>query len=238
MTARAVALAVARRVLPVSLRRRLLLQAVRRAPHRFGLRQLGAIYGTDKIAPSHTHLGKTYCDIYEPYLRSRRRRTFTLLEIGVEDGESLRMWRAYFPNARICGLDIDPEAARLAPEFDVITASQDDVAALARLLDRYPDLEVVVDDGSHYNEHIIRTFEFLFPRLPSGAVYAIEDLDASYDREWGGYPDLNPQLRAGNDRADVDGFLRRLIEDCDLGGDERQVAFVHLWPWLAVVGRA
>src|SRR5688500_7895228 len=97
--------AAARRVLPVGFRRRLLLAAVRRAPYRFGLGHLGAIFGTNKAGAE--HIGESYCDVYERYLRPRRRRSFTLLEIGVQDGESLRMWRAYFPKARICGLDID-----------------------------------------------------------------------------------------------------------------------------------
>jgi hypothetical protein len=238
MTARAAAVAAARRVLPVDLRRRLLLFAVRRAPYRFKLARLGAIYGTDKVDAAHTHLGKTYCDVYELYLQSRRREAFTLLEIGVYNGDSLRMWDAYFPNATICGLDIDPGSARHAPEFEVVTAAQDDVGALCGLLDRHPDLEVVVDDGSHFNEHIIRTFDVLFPRLPSGGLYLIEDIEASYSGEWHGYPQLNPDLTGGNDRADFDRFLGRLVRDCDLGGEERQVAFVHLWPSLAVVGRA
>ena len=225
----------ARRVLPVGFRRRLLLSAVHYAPYRFDLVYLGAIFGTDKTG--HRRSGGSYCDVYETYLRPRRRRSFTLLEIGAEDGLSLRMWAAYFPKARIVGLDIDPRAPRRAPEFDVITASQDDPDALTSVVERYPDLEVVVDDGSHYNAHITRTFELLFPRLPSGGLYAIEDVDASYDADWGNYRDVNPEVPA-NDRADFDRFLNRLVRDCDLADENRQVAFVHLWPRLVLVGRA
>jgi hypothetical protein len=227
--------AAARRVVPVGLRRRLLLAAVRHAPYRFGLVHIGAIFGTNKAGDWRT--GESYCDVYERYLRPRRRRSFTLLEIGVEDGLSLRMWDTYFPRARIIGLDIDPRAPQRVPEFEVITASQDDPDELANVIARYPDLEVVVDDGSHYTGHIISTFELLFPRLPSGALYAIEDLDASYKADYGGYRDLNPEV-ARNDRADFNRFLNGLVRDCDVGGEKRRVAFVHLWPTLAVVGRA
>ena len=49
----------------------------------------------------------TYCDIYEKYFNERRHKV-TKFIIGVKDGASLRMWKEYFPNAMIYGVDIDP----------------------------------------------------------------------------------------------------------------------------------
>jgi hypothetical protein len=43
----------------------------------------------------------------------------------------------------------------------------------------------------------------------------------------------------------MDAFILELIHDCDLGGGafgegpgEKQVAFVHVWPSIVIVGRA
>lgn len=146
------------------------------------------------------------------------------------------------PRATVAGLDIDPEAARLAADFKVFVGSQDDPALLERVVAELPDLKLVVGDGSHINELTIATFEYLFPRLPSGALYMIEDMGVSYEdgplapsHEW---PGMDRNRPAEHRRADVDALLLRLIRDCDLGGSRRDVAFVHLWPMRVVIGRA
>src|ERR1051325_11492314 len=64
---------------------------------------LAAVYGTDKGATMHR-----YVDLYEKYLAPRRRTATAVLEIGVHQGASLRMWRDYFPHAEIVGLDVEP----------------------------------------------------------------------------------------------------------------------------------
>ena len=57
---------------------------------------LAAAFGTDK----HKH-GFT---LYDPSLLERfRPLAFDLLEIGVLGGSSLRLWRAWFPRARVFG---------------------------------------------------------------------------------------------------------------------------------------
>ena len=39
-----------------------------------------------------------------PLLRDSK---INILEIGIENGDSLRIWREYFSKANICGVDID-----------------------------------------------------------------------------------------------------------------------------------
>ena len=45
---------------------------------------------------------------------------------------------------------------------------------------------IIIDDGSHINEHVIETFNLLFPKLKDGGVYVIEDTQTSYWEEYGG----------------------------------------------------
>ncbi len=47
-------------------------------------------------------------------------------------------------------------------------------------------IDLIVDDGSHINEHVIETFKILFPLLNDGGIYAIEDTQTSYWPRFGG----------------------------------------------------
>jgi len=46
--------------------------------------------------------------------------------------------------------------------------------------------DLIIDDGSHINEHVIKSFEFLFPKLKIGGIYVIEDTQTSYWEDYGG----------------------------------------------------
>jgi hypothetical protein len=238
----------------MTLRRRMAL-AASRVPYVFSLTTLGRIYGTDKVDARHTHNGLANTDVYERYLRSWRRRRFTLLELGVFRGNSLRMWNAYLPRATVVGLDLEQVAADHAPGFDVTVGSQSDPEVLDSILRRHPDIRVVVDDASHITSLTIASFRHLFPRLPRGSLYMIEDLSPNTYEDWPGHDperganfpaiEQNPGESRFNRRQDMDEFLRELIRDCDLGGGafgegpgSKQVAFVHAWPAIVVVGRA
>ena len=55
-------------------------------------------YDTDKI-----RLG--YLELYDPILTSWSNKEIKLLEVGVENGGSLKLWRDYFPRGTIVGID-------------------------------------------------------------------------------------------------------------------------------------
>ena len=72
------------------------------------LTNLANHYRTDKGDIKH---GYTY--IYEQYLYQFRDSKFNMLEIGVANGSSIQMWKDYFPNASITGLDIEESCSTL-----------------------------------------------------------------------------------------------------------------------------
>lgn len=144
-------------------------------------------FGTDKWGRH------WYAQHYQRHLAPLRTRAITLLEIGVggyadprAGGESLRMWKAYFPKARIFGLDLYDKSALQEDRIRIFQGSQDDPAAIERVLAETGPLDLVVDDGSHQNAHVLRTFELLFPHVREGGVYAVEDLQTSYWPKFGG----------------------------------------------------
>lgn len=237
-----------------SFRRRAVL-AASRVPYVYSLTKLGRVFGTDKVDDRHTHNGLAYTDVYQRYLRSWRWRRFTLLELGVWRGDSLRMWNAFFPRATVVGLDLEASAVERAPEFEIVVGSQAEPEVLGRILTDHPDLRLVVDDASHITSLTIASFRYLFPRLPRGSLYIMEDLSPNTYEEWPGHDperganwpaiQQNPDESRFNRRQDMDDFLRELAFDCDMGGGpfgegpgEKQVAFVHVWPSIVVVGRA
>jgi Methyltransferase domain len=213
------------------------------------LSQLAETERTDKAdAETHMVYGRTYLDVYEQYLHPLRNQPINLLEIGVLRGKSVRLWKRYFPKAHIFGVDIDPacqqyEEARISIEI----GSQADVRVLERLCGRAAaPFDVVIDDGSHINRHIIATFTYLFPRLKPGGIYIIEDLGCSYGsrdpnfdiRNHPGWPGMHyndPHEDLTNRRAEMDAFFNRLIADLDhLQG----IQSVHFWPWLCIITKA
>jgi hypothetical protein len=146
---------------------------------------LAKLCGTDKWG-SHW-----YAQHYQEHFRRFRNKPIKVLEIGIggyddphAGGESLRMWRAYFPRATIYGLDITDKSPHAERRIKIYQGSQADERVLQTIVDDSGGLDIIIDDGSHINSHVITTFEYLFPRLNNGGIYAAEDTQTSY---WGAY---------------------------------------------------
>jgi Methyltransferase domain len=143
------------------------------------LDDLGVKYGTDKSSECHG-----YTRWYEENLDRFVSNTCTLLEIGIGNGASLRMWRDWLnPNSSIMAIDLDKSACAMAEaeDFIVFNGDQEDRDFMSGLVVT-PD--IVVDDGCHTAAAQIASFECLWPKLRSGGIYIIEDLQTSY--WWGG----------------------------------------------------
>ena len=134
---------------------------------------VGALENADKS--SCVRLSWDYVRHYERELEDLRQAPINVIEIGVAGGSSMRIWRWFFPHASIVGVDIDPICVKHAGDrVKIETGSQVFAAFLDRVCTENPPT-VVVDDGSHIMEHMIFTFEHMFPRLLPGGVYIIED---------------------------------------------------------------
>jgi hypothetical protein len=131
-----------------------------------------------------------YIDIYETHFRRYRGTPVKFLEIGVGRGGSQQMWREYFgPDADLICLDIQDLSHRVDPEVSTFyQGDETDEKLLQRIIDEHGPLDIVLDDGSHINSHMIKTFEFLYPRMAPDGVYMAEDVHAAYSpNHEGGY---------------------------------------------------
>jgi len=214
-------------------------QLKRRARLAMSLTELAQEFNTDKWG---LHF---YTPHYERHLRHLRGRSFTLLEIGVggyakqqRGGHSLRMWKWFFPKAQIIGLDIEDKSFVDAGRIRTVMGSQTDEAVLRRIIEEEGAPLVVIDDGSHVPADIIATFHLLFPLLPDGAVYAIEDTQTSYWPEWGGSESLDdPDTTMALVKRLVDGlnYEEFVDEDYQPTYADRHVVGVHCYHNLVII---
>lgn len=172
------------------------------------LTKLARLYKTDKTD------GHWYTQHYMNHLRKFKNKRINLLEIGVGGyenpkvgGSSLRMWKKYFPFGKIYAIDIYDKSALQEKRIKIYQGSQVDEEFLKKITSEIGLFDIIIDDGSHLNEHIIESFKLLFPKLKDGGVYAIEDLQTSYWEDYGGdSKNLNNSKTAMN-------FLKSLT-DC------------------------
>jgi hypothetical protein len=123
-----------------------------------------------------------YFDIYERHFERFRGKAPVVLEIGVWGGGSMEMWRDYFgPGCKIVGVDINPACkAHEAKDIEIFIGSQDDAAIMDAILLTYPEIDIVIDDGSHRSPHQIASFQLLYERIAPRGVYLVEDTHANY----------------------------------------------------------
>ncbi|MBW4630839.1 MAG: class I SAM-dependent methyltransferase [Iphinoe sp. HA4291-MV1] len=128
-----------------------------------------------------------YGQRYQQHFAPLRTKKLKILEIGVggyddplSGGDSLRMWKTYFPNSMIYGIDIVDKKALESDRIKIFQDSQDDENFLEKVVAETGKLDIIIDDGSHQNEHVIKTFQILFPELNDGGIYVVEDTHTSY----------------------------------------------------------
>ncbi len=124
---------------------------------------------------------------YQQHFASLRNKKLKILEIGVggyddpnSGGDSLRMWKQYFPNSMIYGMDIVDKRALEEDRIKIFQGSQDDEVFLKKVVAETGKFDIIIDDGSHRNDHVIKTFKILFPELNNGGIYVVEDTHTSY----------------------------------------------------------
>ncbi len=125
-----------------------------------------------KSSPPHNYLNK-----YEIFLSHFRQCEFSLLEIGVSAGSSLRMWKEYFPKAKIHGLDINPYCKKHEEErIEIHILDGETEKAFDYLNERDIRPLLLIDDGSHSFQGQRTALESLFPLVQPGGYYILEDL--------------------------------------------------------------
>lgn len=132
----------------------------------------------------------SYLPVYDRWFAAYQNQPVNLLEVGVQNGGSLQIWGKYFAQAkRIVGCDINPDCAKLSYDDAHISLVLGDVKTASvreQILAKSNVYDIIIDDGSHKNADIIKTFQYFYPRLAPGGIYVVEDLHCSYWAKWHG----------------------------------------------------
>lgn len=205
---------------------------------------------------SHLKLHKwtNYFHVYEQFLAPYRDKPVTMLEIGVQQGGSARLFRDYLgPQTTIIGIDIDPGCK--AHETDGITieiGDQADPAFLAHIASTYGPFDIVLDDGGHTLNQILTSYELLIGHVRTPGVYMIEDTCCQY---WAGdsfrdrpgesiddfYLGINKIINEDMAREDLFDHWHIAPEDrtenLAATGPNRLIHSLHLYESMAVIER-
>jgi 8-demethyl-8-(2-methoxy-alpha-L-rhamnosyl)tetracenomycin-C 3'-O-methyltransferase len=191
-----------------------------------------------------------FMPLYEKYLPDCDE-PVNLLELGVYQGQSMRLWSRHFRNAwsEIIGIDLD--LTQCPPMFDnrvsLVQADQADAIVADQLLadDMF---DVIIDDASHISSKTIAAFHVWWPRLKPGGLYVVEDTHCSYDTKHYGYESAGPPPQLGKLRmnlATTMNFLKRLADDVNWDHHGRRrfpahfedLAYVHFYPGICFIGK-
>ncbi len=170
-------------------------------PHSL-LNALCDTYGSDKGEigadghpypwPSHT-----YADFYELLFQLKRQDVRAVLECGLgtnnpnvtsnmgvkgRPGASLRVWRDFFPNAQIVGVDIDAGVLFEEERIKTYPCDQTSAASIASFIEQAAlapaSMDIIIDDGLHEFAAGVSFFENIIDYLADDGLYVIEDVNA------------------------------------------------------------
>tara|TARA_R110000868_G_scaffold63957_4_gene192541 strand:- start:4717 stop:5322 length:606 start_codon:yes stop_codon:yes gene_type:complete len=130
--------------------------------------------GTDKNS-YHSYIENFYEKEFETYKESK----IDLLEIGIETGGSLKLWKEYFLSSNsIVGLDIsDEKIDQRYKNIDGVTMYFDD-AYDKNVSDTFDKFDIIIDDGPHTLESQLKSIELYLPKLKDGGLFIIEDVQS------------------------------------------------------------
>ena len=136
--------------------------------------------GTDK------NTDHSYLDYYQTILEPYQDRKINFLEIGVDRGGSLFLWRKFFDKAIIYAIEkfyqiTDTDFIPFNPHivdkvYLIIAEAYDELTA-----NMVPNFDVIVDDGPHNLWSYIRTVQLYGPKLNAGGIFILEDIQ---NEEW------------------------------------------------------
>uniref|UniRef100_A0A6C0HGH8 Methyltransferase n=1 Tax=viral metagenome TaxID=1070528 RepID=A0A6C0HGH8_9ZZZZ len=131
-------------------------------------------YDTDKCASYHN-----YTRQYNTLLNQFRDKPIKYLEIGVYNGGSVKAFKEAFINSTcVLGLDIDNRCKTYEDAENnlfIEIGDATDSTFIKKITEKYGSFDIILDDGSHVNRDVIKSFELLFPLLNDDGLYIVED---------------------------------------------------------------
>lgn len=119
---------------------------------------------------------------YDPEFSTKRSNELNLLEIGIWEGGSLKLWKSWFTNANIIGIDDNSGifGNLRNTKFDKILGVEIiwDDAYSDKVVSKFNDnyFDYIIDDGPHTFESHKLCIKKWLPKLKPGGKLIIEDI--------------------------------------------------------------
>lgn len=149
-------------------------------------------YNTDKET-LHCYISEYYSHTLTPYKES----SIKILEIGIRHGGSVQLWRDFFTNAIIYGIDSGEEATANVNDCIIIDGNAYDINVVNSLP---KDFDFIIDDGPHTLNSQINFILLYRDRIKKGGHLIIEDIQ--------GYNNLTELIKYIN----TDDFYYKVID--------------------------
>lgn len=138
--------------------------------HKFNLFRGNYELGTDK-----EFVHKYISNFYQKTFEELQLNDLSLLEIGISTGASLKMWKEFFVNGKIYGIDCQNS---VHPDFhdDFITYYIQD-AYDKSFVDSLCNFDIIIDDGPHTLSSQLNFINLYYNKLNPDGFMIIEDID-------------------------------------------------------------
>jgi SAM-dependent methyltransferase len=152
--------------------------------------------GYDPVGINDFDYGLCYSDIYYLIFNMHKDKVKLVIECGIgtknQDipwnmhntgntvpGAGLRVWRDYFPNAQVIGIDIDPDIMFTENRINTFVCDQTSKLSINNFISKAElkpnTVDIIIDDGCHEFAANICLFENTKHLLTENGVYIIED---------------------------------------------------------------
>ena len=112
-------------------------------------------------------------DVYEELLKPYRESAKVILEIGAYDGGSLYMWKEYFKQAQVIGIEIAKRVDIKDSRIKQIIANGYDPDTLRSLPS---EIDIAIDDGPHSLISQKKFIDIYFNLIKPDGLLIIEDI--------------------------------------------------------------
>ena len=139
------------------------------------------------------HSRHNYCEFYEKIFKEYKNKPISLLELGVLRGASIRMWRKWFAEAELYGVDNGTDGQPPQIELPLTTIVKADVQNIS-ICDalKWKQFDIIIDDADHHPYSQLKTAWNIWPLLKDEGIYVIEDVQnfSNWKKHWEFISDL------------------------------------------------
>jgi hypothetical protein len=129
-----------------------------------------------------------YSKIYSKFFHSKINEEMNIAEVGILTGIGIAIWCEIFKNSKIYGFDIDTNIFNKNKVNLIDKGAFKSNQPIINYFDQFNDntdyiknitnsvkFDIVIDDGCHLNDAILKTFKSFLPNLKKKFIYIIED---------------------------------------------------------------